>query len=395
MFKIFAYTTAVALALSPMVASATGELTGEMTHKKAKTPEQHAKASKAPKAEVAKGVSLTIGGVMNFQAGMGTQDSAFETGSFSREYHFANDTEIHFLAEGAASNGLKYGAVIELEADVNADNRGEGTNSDKTYLWTESNIGRVEMGNNAGAEATMAVNAASIARGTGGIDGDFEFYANTSGATFIITPDLPSANTGGATEDSTKVSYYTPRVNGIQAGLSFTPDSGDSGTASGFTSDSNGDNENVFSPGINYQNEYSNGMKVDAALVGEFGSSETAATEDLAAWQFGAAVGYNGFSVAASYADWDDSNQAAGSNDDASHWTAGVAYETGALGVSLTYLESENADNGFNNLVLSADYELAQGLVPYIEVGMFEADEDGTTVDNDGTVVLVGSTLSF
>ena len=344
--------------------------------------------------------SVSVGGFIDFQAGFTDQDSAFETGANSREYKFQNDTEVHIAVEGAADNGLAYGAVIELEADTNADADGEGLNADKTYLFLESSAGRLELGNNEGAEQALNVSAASIARATGGVDGDFYDFANVGGSTgtipFIIRPDLPAAHARGVTEDATKITYYTPRFSGLQLGVSYTPDQGDGGTASGFTGEIPGtDQENVFGLGLNYQGQYEE-VGVEASLVGEFGDAEAAGTEDVSAWGGGLVLSSRGFSLAGSYHDWGDSGLAVGTvNDDQNVWTVGGAYETGPFGVSVTYLDSESQDHDFTNLSFGADYQLAPGLVPYVEVTLFDADENGTTVDNDGSVVLVGAELSF
>ena len=49
---------------------------------------------------------------------------------------------------------------------------------------------------------------------------------------------------------------------------------------------------------------------------------------------------------------------------------------------------------------IGADYKLAPGLVPYVEVSFFEADDNVTDVagaseDNEGTVFIVGTALNF
>jgi hypothetical protein len=349
----------------------------------------------------AEGPSVSVGGQIDFQAGFTDQDSAFETGPSSREYKFQNDTEVHVSVEGQADNGLAYGAVIELEADVNADADGEGTNADKTYIYLESNSGRVELGNNSGAEDTLKVDASTIARATGGIDGDWYDFVNVTpggvsgAAAFVIRPDLPAAHARGVAEDATKITYYSPRFSGVQLGVSFTPDQGDGGTAAGFTGELNGDQENVWGIGASYAGQFEN-VAVEVSATGEFGDAELAGTEDVAAYNLGVVLGFQGFSAAGSYGDWDDSGLATGSSTESDYWTLGAAYETGPFGVSVTYLESEFADtNEFQNVVVGADYQLAAGLVPYVEVSFFEFDQPGAGADNDGTVVLVGTELSF
>ncbi len=38
---------------------------------------------------------------------------------------------------------------------------------------------------------------------------------------------------------------------------------------------------------------------------------------------------------------------------------------------------------------------MAPGLTPYVDVTFFETDQAGTTIENDGTVILMGTLLSF
>ncbi len=196
-------------------------------------------------------LEATISGFADFQTGYASQEDAFSTGTLGRDYHFQNDTEIHVTLQGTADNGLTYGAKIELEADVTADpdDPRSNNNADKTYLFLESGFGRLELGNNAGVEHLLKVDASTIARATGGADGDFydfiDFNGLSNSAFFIITPDLPPQHTLGLREDATKVSYLTPIYSGFQAGVSFTPDDGDGGTAAQFTGDANGDQENT------------------------------------------------------------------------------------------------------------------------------------------------------
>lgn len=349
--------------------------------------------------------TVTVGGFADFQTGFVSEDQDTNR----RGWLFQNDTEVHFRVDGKADNGLGYGAVIELEADVTADADGEGFNADKTFLYLQGGWGRVELGANIGASQALQVDARNVARATGGIDGDWYDYVNLLGtggsAPFIISPDLPVAHgagtsagisgAAGSSEDASKVIYYTPRWSGFQLGLSYAPDAANTGTASGFNLTNVYGFENVWQGGVNYQGKISN-VTVAASLTGELGDGKTAGFEDLAAWAIGGTLGYNGFSFGASYGDWNDSGQVKGaSNNDSDYWTLGLGYVTGPFGASITYLDSEYATNDLSNLSIGVDYKLAPGLVPYAEVTFFELDRAGSTNDNDGTVFLVGSQLSF
>ncbi len=363
------------------------------------------------------GLNITVGGHIDFQAGILDDDILNATtggANSARELNFQNDTEIHIKVEGMSENGLKYGAVIELEADVDGDDKEEnisGSNdgaTDKTYIFVESSAGRVELGANVGAATTLKVDASTIARATGGIDGDFVDYLQGGGltgggATYIVTPDLPldsgvatnpASLNQGVNEDSNKITYYTPVFNGFQAGVSYLPDSGETGSlVGGPEGDADAfEFENVLDLGLNYSGSFE-GVDLAVSATGQFGSAETAAGEDLQAYAIGASAGFQGFSVAGSWADADDTF---GTNSDGKFWNLGAAYETGPFGVSVTYFDSELNDDEFTNIVVGADYQLAPGLVPYVEVSFFDADEDGATAgDNEGSVVLVGAELTF
>lgn len=345
--------------------------------------------------------TVTIGGFIDFQAGITDQDSTHETGANSRDAKFQNDTEVHVKVDGTTESGLEYGAVIELEADVTSDADNQGLNSDKTYIYVGGDFGRVELGANKGVADRMKVDASTIARATGGIDGDFYDFISIStvgSGSFIYTPDLPTAQAKGVAEDSTKISYLSPRFSGVQFGISYSPDQGDVGTAAGFSGEAGGDQENVFGVGVNYVGEYNNDLTVETSFTGEWGTAETGANEDLQAWAVGVIGSYRQFSVGGSYADWYESGQAVGAaNSDSDFWTIGAAYENGPAGISATYLDSEYAGtNEFTNFVLGADYQLAPGLVPYVEVSFFELDAGaGATNTNDGSVFLIGTELTF
>ena len=350
-------------------------------------------------ADQASGLSVNLGGFADFQAGFADQDSsATATGPNSRDFKVQNDTEVHVTVSGETDSGLGYGAVIELNADVSSDGDGDGGNADKAYLYLESeSIGRVELGSNTGAQSTLSITGASNARATGGIDGDWYDFVNTSGANFILTPELPAAEAarGGTREDSNKITYYTPDLQGFKAGVSFSPDEGDSGTAASFTGELGTDVENVFGVAASYNAEYEN-VALGLSLTGEFGENESALFEDTVAWGVGLSASTAGFSIAGSYADWGDSNLVVGTlDDDQTVWSIGVAYEQDKMGVSVGYLDSESTGNDFTNISVGADYQLAPGLTSYVEVSFFDLDAAGVGADNDGSVVLIGSELSF
>lgn len=353
---------------------------------------------------------VTLGGTADFQAGYVSED--LDTNQ--REQAFRSDTEISVGIDGKTAGGLGYGGLVVIEADTTADADSEGTNASRTMIYLEgANWGRFEAGSTYGAATTLKVDAAGIARATGGIDGDFTYFLDAPSTQYLVTPDLVldyGAGTLGdeSTENANKVSYYTPRFAGFQAGVSYIVDKNrgqgvnrfDNNSAAGGVSVTS-NVENIWEAGLNYEGKFDQ-VGFAAAVTGTTGDSTVAANEDLQAWNAGLKISYLGFSVAGSYGDWGDSLRTkTGNTDDTEYFTLGAAYETGPFGISATYLNSEydiastTVDAEFTNFSIGADYKLAPGLTPYAEVSFLEFDEATAANDNDATVFIVGSQLSF
>jgi predicted porin len=284
----------------------------------------------------------------------------------------------------------------------------------------------------------MKVDAASVARATGGINGDWSYFANAADQ-YLATAALPLAYgtlnnsvanyTGDHSEENiNKVTYYTPRFAGVQVGVSYLPDQSNRGQGSRTgtfvapagidrSQDNAGLSDNIFTGGINYDNKFGD-VGFTAAVTGERGRAQNNLYEDLAAWNAGAKLSYMGFSLAGSYGDWGKSNTLKTSNSkDTWYWDIGLAYEYGPFGASVTYLNSQfdcgtaaagngnNANcadtgkNKFHNISTGVDYKLAPGLTPYAEVSWYKENSAYNTTavsrDNKGYVGIVGTQLNF
>ncbi|MBI1347064.1 porin [bacterium] len=397
-------------------------------------------------AALAETPKVTIGGYENFEIGYVSDDmdaaaTAAQAGSSQRESAFRNDTQVDFKIDGKSESGLSYGGEIDLLADVTSDSFGRGVNASKTYMFLSGDKwGRVEMGSEVGASGTMKVDAGTIARATGGINGDWSYFAN-AGDQFLAGASLPlgygNLNPAGTTnftgdhteENINKITYYTPRWSGFQVGVSVSPDETNRGQGSvtslaGGTApagvnrtDTNaGFSDNIWSGGINYDGKVGD-VGVSVAATGEWGNAQVAGYEDLKAWNVGGKLAYMGWSIAGSYGDWGDSNTLSADNADGTwYWDLGLAYEHGPFGVSLTYLHSEfdcglataaagttfncsaAGKNDFDNFVAGADYKLAPGFTPYVEVSWYDQDSANLaapSLDNKGVLGIVGTQLNF
>ncbi len=349
---------------------------------------------------------ITVGGTSDFQLGHVSDDVLGST----RDKSFRSDNEISLKVDGKSDAGIGYGGEIVLEADTTEDSDSQGTNAARTSIYLDGNWGRVVMGSTTGV-TTMKVDASTIARATGGVDGDWTYFTTpVASLSYIATPDLVldyggvnNAFGNESKENLNKISYYSPKFSGFQAGVTYIPDSENRGQgASGldFTKTS-GQADNIWQGALTYEGKFDQ-VGVALAATGERGTADLNGVEDLRTWNVGAKLTYMGFALAGSYGDWSDSLRTLNGGLDNSHyWTVGGSYEMGPYGVSVTYLDSQYAqtaatENKFSNLSIGADYKLAPGLTPYAEISFFDANAaTGTLADNDGHVLLVGTMLNF
>jgi outer membrane protein OmpU len=396
---------------------------------------------------------VTVGGYTNFEAGYmndddtGTSSAGHTTAGgapnaiHERGQAFREDTQVDFKIDGKNDSGLGYGGEIDLLADTSADVQDRGINASKTYIYMDGSWGRFEMGSEVGADGTMKVDAGTIARATGGINGDANYFAN-SNSTFLAMAALPLAygSTGGqngvvknnlgdhAEENINKVTYYTPRWWGFQAGVSYLPDETNRGQGAPLatfaaplgpdrSNNNAGLSQNIWTGGINYDNKFGD-WGVTAAVTGERGTAQTVTSERLAAWNAGAKVSYMGWSLAGSYGDWGKSNTLTAANSKSTWYAdAGIAYEYGPFGASFTYLYSKFdcgtvaaaagntancgahaanlGENKYQSYSGGVDYKLAPGLTPYAEFTYYNQRAFTVANENKGYVGILGTQLNF
>jgi len=404
-----------------------------------------------------KAPTVTLGGSLDTQFGTKTEKNAFKSNSSGQKLStsgIVNDTSVHVKVDGAA-HGMKYGGMIKVNADTSDTKVGENSVAHQTMMYVESSMGKLEAGSYTGAYDAMKVSGASLARATGGIDGDWKFWANTdvdggvnpaTGAgvnSLIVSPTLPTAMDKSYSANASKVTYYSPIFAGFRLGVSYTPDTNQHGTvtnlravAKNFGPDLNTISnqtrsyKNVFQGGLSYKGKFDKvgfrfsalgeaGTAKKVALVG----SNTADRHDLRAWELGARVSYMGFGLAGSYGDWGKSGLAKDITDavgvttavsgakSGKYWTAGANYVYNNYGVSFGYMNSENGGFGSNLVTktysplkgkanvysFGADYKVAPGFMPYAEISMFDLKDKTRDVagKNKGTVFLTGSKLEF
>jgi len=344
-------------------------------------------------------MSISLGGELRFNVGMIDQDITANNG---RGYTFlVDESEIQIGAKATAENGIEYGVGIELNAGA-----GDGASADEAYAFISNKAwGKIEMGDQDDATDAAHVGAHGVLVGRGGADGDVADLF-TFGGTAVSGPGV------SATGDATKIRYTSPGINGFTFGASWTPDSGESsGGAATADSDADGDNENVLGLGISYSGEVAN-LGFDVSLIGEFGSSETAAgAEDgdietigvginLTAGNLGFGFDYVNFAEQGITT----ANQAAG-QDAGSYYQLGASYQTGPWGVSIGWFEStvsnatgSGGDTDARVVSLDTAYGVAPGWDLMASLHFASVDNMNSTateVNNDGTAFIISNNFKF
>lgn len=282
-------------------------------------------------------IEILAGGELTFGVTSAAEEQLSD-GEGDRGYAFFADSELYIEADLSPSDDLEIGAEVVLNADVDV----EAVNAEETYMFIEGAFGLIQLGRTEGAEDAMALGADTIAAGTGGIDGDTENLGEV-------------AITGS--EDAAKISYFTPRLFGVQAGLSLTPDTGDDeGGLNDIEEDEElEDLEDHLGLGVNVVGELGD-VELGLAAVGSYGNSEDPARNDLAGFAVGGTLGIDDVDFGVSY----------GKNNGAEDFEFGAAGVTVGLGeadvgIGYNYLD-EKADGITHVIALSADVLLLEGV---------------------------------
>lgn len=342
---------------------------------------------------VASGAMMVSGAAMAAEEGLKLKLSGWFSGVIAvgddgnvahRNISFQSwNSEIHFTAEGTTAGGITYGFRVELEGSTQADQ------IDESYLYFSGDFGRIIYGND--DVAAFNLTAASPTPDKVGVLAvnypDYWF-----GSSFISTYPI----LGG---DSNKFIYFTPRIAGLQGGISYAPDicEDQSCNIGNFEADNNGTfgSGQQVSGGLNYL------VPIDKAKLMLSGTytwteSEGAGLEDIPQLGFGASLsvpaGIGEIRLGGSYLGMQN---ARGVKDvDVDQYEAGLRYDQGpwTLGVQSAWLVSDLPDADTWAISVGGGYGLAPGLD--LSFGYLHYDRD-TNVGFDADVVIGATKVSF
>jgi len=312
-----------------------------------------------------------------------------------------SSTEVFVGGRSTLSNGIVVGFDVQLEGNSN-NLQGNGIahdNIDESYLFVDGAFGRLVVGSENDAAVLLHYSAPAPGATWG---------ANGGGDPGVQGFILPPANVSfsGQTEtgqagDGQRITYFTPRFAGFQAGLSHTPNNLED--INGFV-DTRVARANGWSPAVNYVNTIG-GIRVAASAGLSYfpavdGAASTAADgNSIKDSSYGLNLGFGDFTIGGAYRIIDNDN----STTDGRVYAVGAAYQRGPIAASVSYLKGTHngtaavGDDTFAQSILSVAYTMGPGVdLMGALFSLSYKDEGGAAANNNsGTGGLVGLRLTF
>lgn len=314
-------------------------------------------------------LSVGVGGYMEQWIGVADREDMNQEGGTAQQ----SDAEIHFRGSLEADNGLKFTVHAELEGD-------RGSNAiDETFARVGGEFGQIEIGARDHAMVRMHYGISDVGVGL------------NAGDTQKWIPGTYLETSGHAIGNARKVNYISPRMNGLQVGISYAPDNGTQAPVDTV----NGNDDAAVAAAVNLNQEVGDfGVKVSLGHM----NNEQADKDDRTYTNAGLAVttGAFGFNVAWAENDGGDDTT---EDDDYTVWGASVTYTDGPMAVSLGHMTHEQDSGGERGAtMLSGSYTLAPGVSWRTSVFAVEDDtmnKNVTDGKNEGTAFVTGIKIGF
>jgi predicted porin len=352
-----------------------------------------------PTTPTTSGLIVRLGGFFDFSMG-NVQDDA-DKASFRNNNggqtttkararnDFRTESEINLYVDGIAANGMRYGAMFELQMDNVAGGSGTAVDYDELYGFVKGSWGELRFG-----QEDAAANLMQVRRpGTlwMGSDDAWDEFVVQSG-TFGGSPYIMSGLTDGS--DKTKIIYLSPQFFGFDVGFSYAPNDGEgertqrADSLTEFQRDRTRI-ENEISAILRYRGTFGavgvgasiGGVWADAPSLNANGTPIAVKGQSVDAYSAGLVVRAFGFQVGGEYT-WGQYNGTAPAGaalakglDESSHWVLGAVYTIGAFSVGAQYGQGTQ-DNGTS----TTGVKLSDRTQTYLGVGVSYVLAPGMTL---------------
>ena len=355
-----------------------------------------AAATIAPAAQASEPVKLSLGGFYEYWVAGAKQDSGISANSFDIQ----GEGEIYFNGSTVLDNGMTIGVMVQLEAGT--DNNDDDI-IDESYLYVSGKYGKLTLGSTDNVAYLMRATAPNAA---------YTEVDDTAIPDYLLNPGFADNITDmGFDGDANKIIYMTPKLYGLQAGVSFTPSNnagGDDSSAGLTNSETIGKAvsfDEAWAASVSYERDLGPvGMLATAGYTVAQGAGNVAGDSGKAQdWAFGLNLTYQGFTLGGAYRGVSANSDSGFSVYDGYAWDAGLMYADGPYAVSLNYRKSKtegeegNGSNTIDTYALGAKYTLGAGVDLWGQLAYADYDATDTgLVDNKGAFGgVVGLHLDF
>lgn len=369
-------------------------------------------------AEAAEKPKLKISGYYEIYAGIADADrdnqvvdgSPVFQGDHSMEegtFNIVHYGEIRFRAEGQTDSGMKWGVYFEdVQDDFDADNAGQGSgaekqSTDEANIWLSGSWGKLELGGQDGAGDRMYRSGQDLVHINPNMLDVFADTQTEEGGRGMAREKMNINDSG----DATKITYYTPRISGFQAGYSWIPEIDSKGS---FAKEGNASGDSFATAahefGVGYRGKIGGGsLRVEGGgtiMTGDTSEDSSSTETSNFGWRLGFNYSHGPWTVGAGYKDageWSRFDE----EGDHTGFDVGVAYNGGRWEVALVHIstdaEDDEGDLEWDHTMLSGAYNLGGGLTATAMLNMFSLDDpqDSTEGGNDGWAIILGLGARF
>jgi hypothetical protein len=330
---------------------------------------------------------LKLGGYIEFWGGYGAND---KTRGVVNDFDIKQDTEIHFSIKKKLDSGIKVGAKLEMESGVgntNAKTWQASTIFDESYGWMQTKFGKFSIGNNDVASAY--VGGVSVVGPMGITKSDVaDWLPDSQGLLNNTDVDLGAG-------DAQNITYFTPKVNGLQAIFSYVPDKSDGGANTAYDDQETTGFHNHFSGALKY------GAKMggtSVSLGAGYSTVENTDTVGAASESNGygmtARISFSGLKLSATHAHENNAS------DTDQYWAVAALYKAGKNSFSIGYADAQEDGNtggtkNTSNLVtVGHQMSIGKGVTWASSIASAENNQSGST-KVDGVAVVSGFKMKF
>jgi outer membrane protein OmpU len=337
-------------------------------------------------------IKLGLGGYMEDYIGfVDAEDDTNNAGQRDiASFDIKTDSEVYFQGSTKLDNGISISVRVELEAEESA------TQIDESYVSISSDtLGMVRIGGDDAANAGAYVGADR------GISGDYDNWIPEAGT---MTKN-DNAYDSGNSSDATKITYWSPRIGGFQAAVSYVPEPGNNG---GDTPNYLTDNHSAYAASLTWK-ETVGGVGVNSQIA-MYREGTAIAGDEPGETNIhgGVRLSYQGFGLSGAYGRFIESGNdgtVTTATDNGYNVNGAITYASGPWKVGVWTMYTENEGSLLNNKrdetrasSLFGQYQLSDGVLLQGLVFNVDYDEE-TSIDaneqSGGWGVVAGMKLSF